>query len=573
MNSADRVVMTNNGPVQGITVASDNHQQIEAFLGIPYAEPPVDRLRFQKPVPKTSWSGVFDASTLPQTCAQNITENYYWEPSIENMTEDCLYLNLWVPYSKRSSKLKPIVIYFHGGAFNVGSGNQAAYNGVKLAQFGDIIMVTFNYRVGVLGFFSAFVEEADGNMGVYDQILAMKWIHDNAKYFGGDPDHIVLMGESAGAMSISAHVVSPMTRGMIKRVILMSGSATLPLSLDDNVKLYETSQKVATLVGCADKKFTLRDNPSLIVQCMKRLPAEKLTAAEGLLKQTNPITFIPRSGDKFLPRPIIDELKDGNFKDMEMLVGINKNEGTFFLSVAAPQYFGRYGVNAVKTISRRFAHQLIRLMFGFMGQSNEKEISDFYVNSVENGTSDKYTHAIANSLGDCLVSCPDVFNAEFHSMRNPVYFYLFNRRPSSTPMDDWIGATHYDIIQYVFGNTLFENFTAEEEKFSHKIMSRWMAFIKTGVPDIPGEITWPLYRHDKQEYLELNDEEVVRIRPDNYRCEFWRDRSRAQIDDKIYSKVRRSLMPVSSGHRCEANYLLKIASVLLASLWTMVGFI
>ncbi|GFY55841.1 carboxylic ester hydrolase [Trichonephila inaurata madagascariensis] len=96
---------------------------------------------------------------------------------------------------------------------------------------------------------------------------------------------------------------------------------------------------------------------------------------------------------------------------------------------------------------------------------------------------------------------------------------------------------------------------------------------RLSVPDIPGEITWPLYRHDKQEYLELNDEEVVRIRPDNYRCEFWRDRSRAQIDDKIYSKVRRSLMPVSSGHRWEANYLLKIASVLLVSLWTMVGFI
>ncbi|GIY83410.1 acetylcholinesterase-1 [Caerostris darwini] len=195
---ADRVVMTNNGPVQGVTVSSEDAMDIEAFLGIPYAEPPIGRLRFLKPIPKTPWMGVFDASTLPPTCIQNVTFHYYYEPNVDNMTEDCLHLNLWVPYSKNSTQLKPIIIFIHGGALNVGSSNMKVYDGTNLAQFGDVIVASMNYRVGVMGFFTAFIDDANGNMGIYDQILAMNWIKDNARSFGGDPNHIVLMGESAG---------------------------------------------------------------------------------------------------------------------------------------------------------------------------------------------------------------------------------------------------------------------------------------------------------------------------------------------------------------------------------------
>ncbi|GFU18181.1 acetylcholinesterase-1 [Nephila pilipes] len=523
---ADKVIETTNGLIQGITVATGD-LEVEAFLSIPYAEPPIGDLRFRKPVPKTSWTGVYDASKLPPPCVQNITGILYYEPNIENMTEDCLFLNMWVPYSTKSNKLKPILLFIHGGAYNVGSGNQKVMDGTNLAKLGDIIVANLNYRLGSFGLFSAFIEEADGNMGIYDQILALKWLWNNAKSFGGDPDHIVLMGESAGAMCISNHVISPMSKGMIKRIILQSGSATIPLILDNNAKLYATSHTFATSVGCANKTFTLKDNPRAVVQCLKSLPPEALSAGDGFLKRTNPITFIPRVGDEYLPIPVTHNLKDGNFKDTELLIGVNKQEGAFFVSISAPQYFGTYGNSGVK-VSKGFAHQTTSIMFSYLGQKDPRGIADFYIKSVKNGTSEKYVRAIALALGDGLIQCGAIFHAEFYSPRNPVYFYLLDRRPSSTPLADWMETTHYDELQYVFGNPLFANFTPEEEKFSRRMMMRWIAFIKTGNPNIPDEVNWPVFKTDDPKYLILNDEEKVMLkRLDDNRCEFWRERYEA----------------------------------------------
>ncbi|GIY83411.1 acetylcholinesterase [Caerostris darwini] len=359
---------------------------------------------------------------------------------------------------------------------------------------------------------------------------------------------------------------------MIKRAIMQSGSATIPLVLDDNAQLYKISQKLATMVGCADKTTTIKDNPSVIVQCLKRLSAEQLSNAEGLIKNTNPITFYPRTGDEYLPQPTIYDLKEGNFKDVELLIGMNKEEGPFFVTVAAPQYFGTYGVDGVTTVSRRFAHQLIRIMFGFLGQKNEKDIADFYINTVKNGTSEKYTLAISAALGDFLINCADVFQAEFHSLRNPVYFYVFSRRPSSTPLAEWMDTTHFDELQYVFGNPLFSNFTPEEEQLSRRMMARWLAFAKTGNPNIPGTLKWPVFKHDDPEYLEIKDEEMIRLRPDNFRCEFWRDRYQADIDEKVYKKVRRNSVS-SRGHQPDSNHFLRISPFLLAFLWAIISVV
>ncbi|KFM71865.1 Cholinesterase, partial [Stegodyphus mimosarum] len=475
---SDRVVMTNSGPVQGITVSLE--PEIEAFLGIPYAEPPVGRMRFMKPVPKRSWLGVYDASKLAPTCIQNASTQYYYMPNIENMTEDCLYLNMWVPYSKNRTNLKPIIFFIHGGAFNLGSSNMRVYDGTRMASRGDVIVVTINYRVGVMGFFSAFTEEVEGNMGAYDQVLALNWVYNNAEAFGGNPHHIVLIGESAGAMSVSGHLVANLTRHLFKRVILQSGAGIQPMSLDEDGRLYKLSQRLATMVGCADKNITLRTDPRLIVSCLRRLPARVLSAAEGILMKIHPITFLPRIGVPDMPKGIVYNLLEGNFKDTEMLIGINKNEGTFFLTAAAPDYFGVYGKDNIKTVSRRMAYQITRFIYKNTEQTDEGKIADFYVNSVKNGTSDAYTQAMSDSLGDYLITCGSVFNAEIHSLRNPVYFYVFSHRSSSSPLAEWMGCTHFDEMEYVFGNPLHGNFTPEEEQLSERLMDRWLTFAKTG---------------------------------------------------------------------------------------------
>lgn len=476
----DRVIMTTSGPLQGIAVESEG-SELDAFLGIPYAEPPIGRLRFAKPVPKIAWLGVFDASRLAPTCIQNVTQQFYYTPDVEHMTEDCLYLNIWVPNFSSKAKLKPILFFIHGGAFNIGASNMKVYDGAKLAARGDVIVVTVNYRVGVMGFFSAFIPDADGNMGLYDQVLALKWIKKNAVSFHGDPEHIVLIGQSAGAMSAAGHIMSPLTKHMVKRVIMQSGAAMLPMILDENAGLFKVSQSIATIVGCADKSNNLKTNPRIIVKCLKRLPAVELARAEGIMMANNPLTFKPRTGDEYLPKNTIQLIREGQFADVEMLAGVTKDEGSFFLTSAVPQYFGVYGVNAVQTISKRLAYQMTRMMYKVIGERSEAEIADFYVNSVENGTSDKYTLAVSESIGDYLITCNTVFHSEFHSVRkNPVYFYKFTHRPSDTPLAEWMGTTHFDEIEFVFGNPLHGNFTEEEEIMSHRIMDRWLAFIKTG---------------------------------------------------------------------------------------------
>lgn len=477
--SGDRVIMTNTGPLQGISLEYED-SELDAFLGIPYAEPPVGRLRFARPVPKTPWSGVYDASRLPPACIQNVTQKFYFTPNIDNMTEDCLYLNIWVP-NFTSNRLKPILFFIHGGAFNIGSSNMELYDGSKIATRGDVVVVTINYRIGVMGFFSAFIPDAGGNMGLYDQVVALKWIKENAASFRGDPEHIVLIGQSAGAMSAAGHILSPLTRNMVKRVILESGAAMLPMILDENARLYKASQTIASIVGCADKTTNLRSYPSIIIKCLKRLPAAELSRAEGIMMSNNPITFIPRTGDDYLPKNTIQLIREGAFDDVEMLVGVVKDEGSFFITAAAPQYFGVYGVDAIQTLSKRLAYQMARMMYKLLGEKGENEIAGFYVNNIENGTSDKYTHALSESIGDYLITCNAIFHSEFHSMKNnPVYFYKFSHRPSDTPLADWMGTTHFDEIEFVFGNPLHGNFTEQEIEMSQRMMDRWLAFVKTG---------------------------------------------------------------------------------------------
>lgn len=149
--TCDRIIQTTNGPIRGMIVESG---KVEAFLGIPYAEPPVGRLRFAKPVSKSSGEAVYHANQLPPPCIQAKFGPAYFAPNISNMSEDCLYLNLWVPQSQDKSERKTILIFIHGGGFMVGSSNMKVYDGALLAEYGDIIVATINYRVGGLGFFT-----------------------------------------------------------------------------------------------------------------------------------------------------------------------------------------------------------------------------------------------------------------------------------------------------------------------------------------------------------------------------------------------------------------------------------
>lgn len=480
--SADIIINTNSGPIQGTASLAED---VDAFLGIPYAEPPVNELRFAKTVPKKNWTEVHSATQLPPPCPQYDLEiQYYFMPDISNMSEDCLYLNIWVPKLNNTgdSDLKPVVIFIHPGAFMTGSSNLPAHDGSRLASRGDVIVVTMNYRLGSFGFLMANIEEANGNMGMYDQIMAIKWVKDNIKYFGGDPDNIVLMGSSAGAISIAAHMISPLSKHLFKRAILQSGSIIHPLLSDDNAGLFENSKLLARLVGCTNESTTLENDPQSVVKCLKQKPKEAFIEAEKTIYKTYPAVFYPRANDDFLPKSSVELFREGRYRnDMSVMMGFTEEEGTLLLMAAAPEFFGNYGRNYEHNMNKYRALSFGRSLLMAFRQSNISEIINPYMKQVKNRTPMGYVKMVANIAGDFTIACGTVFLADFLAVKgNPVYFYKFSARPASTPLEEWMGTTHLDELQYIFGNPYHENFTEEEIERSECLMDHWSAFARTG---------------------------------------------------------------------------------------------
>lgn len=476
--SSDVVINTNSGPIRGTPSLADD---VEAYLGIPYAEPPVGDLRFAKPTPKRKWTDVHNASVKGPPCLQFSLKPYYFTPDISNMSEDCLYLNVWAPRSELTYGLRPVIIFIHHGAFSIGSSTTKVHDGSHLASVGDVVVASFNFRLGAFGYFLAYTEEANGNMGEYDKIMAIKWIKENAKYFHGDPENISIMGASSGAFSVSALMVSPIAQDLFRRVIILSGSMINPFFFDANDKLFKNSQIIASVAGCSNGTISLNSDPRFAVNCLKNKSGEDLVKAHSTLSLSNPIGLFPRVNDEYLPKSSIELYREGKFsKQKDMLIGITENEGTMLLFVAVPEYIGMYG-KEIKVLTKHRALAMSRGTLLVTGLRNTSEVLDYYMKHVKNRGTLGYLNMISNIVGDFVASCGTIFNADIVSLKgNRVFFYKLEFRPASTPAAEWVGTTHLDELQYIFGNPYHQNFTAEEMELSHTFMKRLAAFARNG---------------------------------------------------------------------------------------------
>lgn len=314
-------------------------------MQIPFAKPPLGELRFKKPVPIDPWQGVYDAQKLPNSCQQERYDVFpgfrgeeMWNPNTP-ISEDCLYLNMWVPTKlRRATKNNnnnqasggTVLIWIYGGGYMSGTSTLDVYDALILAATNDIIVASVNYRVGAFGFLYLNDEDAPGNMGLYDQALAIKWIKDNIRSFGGDPNSLTLFGESAGAGSVSVHLLSPISGHLARRAIMQSGSVNAPWSY----MTAETSKRIAVAlvndVGCNASLVGI-DTRS-VMECMRAVEAKNLSLIQwnsywGILG----FPSAPTIDGVFLPKHPKDMLKEGGFSDAEILVGTNQDEGTLFL--------------------------------------------------------------------------------------------------------------------------------------------------------------------------------------------------------------------------------------------------
>lgn len=320
------IVTTSLGDVMGTTWHSPNRQSFHAFLGIRYAESPAGELRWKAPVPVKPWNDVFDARKDGPACHQH---TYFGEKMIENidLSEDCLRINVFTRNLNASNdNLWPVIVDIHGGAFVAGGSHTTFIKPLYLLDH-DVLFVTMNYRLGVLGFLSAGTKEIPGNAGLKDQVEALKWVQNNIRSFGGDPNNVTIMGYSAGGYSVAGHLVSPMSSGLFHRALPISGAITTHFLLPENHQL-DFFNRIANELNCSF------DSISETTSCLRSKPGQDL---EKVLEKFFEAGFCPMftlvpvlesdfGQERFFIEQPITSIQSGNFNKVPVMTGMAKDE-------------------------------------------------------------------------------------------------------------------------------------------------------------------------------------------------------------------------------------------------------
>ncbi|XP_069752913.1 cholinesterase-like isoform X1 [Narcine bancroftii] len=501
------VVTTKQGKVKGtsLNVLSGT---VTAFLGIPYAEPPVGELRFKKPEPRRPWSGLWNADRHPNTCYQYVdnSSGYAWEemwnPNTQ-LSEDCLYINVWVPSPKPNRAA--VMIWIFGGGFASGTSSLMVYDGRYLAYIENVIVVSMNYRLGALGFL-ALPDSNDvrGNMGLFDQRLALQWVQDNIMAFGGDPNNVTLFGESAGAASIHLHILSPKSHSLFTRAIMQSGSSNAPWAVLQGAEAKRRASILAQRLDCA-----FNDDTEL-VNCLRRKnPEEIVVNSLGIVTGSllSGCVFAPIVDGDFLSDLPDELIQMKKFKKIQILAGVNKDEGSYFLVYEAPGF----KKDTESLITREEFLKGIKMTFPDAGDIGVEAVVFQYTDWTDKNNATKNRDALAAVAGDRNFICPLMhFANKIAECGNTAYVYLFDHHASNADWPKWMGVMHGYEIEFMFGMPLNGklNYTLAEKTLSRNMMRYWANFAKSGNPNEPKiqGMTWPEYTHTEQQYITLNTE-------------------------------------------------------------------
>jgi para-nitrobenzyl esterase len=459
---------------------------VRAFLGIPFARPPIGPLRWQPPQPNEPWTGVRDASRFGDRCPQPPSSD-----PLNVATEDCLYLNVWAPQT--ATKL-PVMIWIHGGGNVNGSSSELAYDGQYLAGQHGIVLVSVNYRLGVFGFFGAAELAAEGersgNQGMWDQQLAMQWVQQNIEQFGGDPNTVTIFGESAGSTDVCLHVAAPQSRGLFHRAISESGGCTTFRS--GAATAQRTAARFATQLGCS----------SDVLSCLRQKSVtELIDGASAFGGGFGPFVdgaFLPEQ-----PRALFDR---GDIAKVPYILGSNTDEGSYWALDAT-------GITSdeqyLQELGKRFTPPI-------------EPIAELYPRSRFADAKDPYQAAISRAWGDARLVC-GTFDVGVRAAAAgmPVHMYNFD-----IPVDDVIGAAHAAEIVFVFGTlaNFNPNWSSEALAVSQHMRAYWTNFAKTGDPN-GGELSqWPALTDQENVRMNfaLSSSLVTDFRKPE--CEFWRSR-------------------------------------------------
>ncbi|MGA8682042.1 MAG: carboxylesterase/lipase family protein [Acidimicrobiales bacterium] len=486
------VVETRHGRIRGT-----DEDGLVVFRGVPYAAAPVGHRRFRPPQPPQDWSDVRQANSFGPMCPQPPAaglESIPGDPT--EQSEDCLTLNIWTPGLEGAKR--PVMVFLHGGGFVSGSSSVAVYHGAALARLG-VVVVTLNYRLGVLGWLAHPVLTAPddgggfGNWGLRDQIAALGFVREDAARFGGDPANVTIFGESAGAMCVAALLAAPEARSLFRRAILQSGAATA-VGASEAIRVAEA---LATELGI-DK---------LSREALLARPVEDLLAAQqavGAAQQASGMPFQPVVDGGVLLRHPAAAVADGSAEGADLLVGTNRDEWALFT----------FGASSVHEIDEARLLRLVRSTIRAAGLAESIPAEEFID-----------VHRKARAARGEAVDPPSLYTAlgtdwvfrvpamrlltAQTSHRGRAYAYLFDWE---TPFGGGgLGSCHALELPFVFGTAdnpfvaLFSGSGPEVEALSESMRAAWVAFARTGDPSAgaPAVRDWPTYTATKRETMRL----------------------------------------------------------------------
>ena len=494
---AARAVAAGSGPVvttEPGRLAGQLDDQAEEFLGVPYAAPPVGALRFRPPEPPARWAGTRDATHLAPACLQ-FSPFGLRDP--DDVSEDCLYLDVYRPRHARPGDRLPVLFWIHGGGYSQGTGTQ--FGGRTMAELTGSVVVSINYRLGQLGYLALPELTRDnaldsGSYALMDQIAALKWTRDNIAAFGGDPADITLWGQSAGSASICAMLTSPATTGLFSRAILQSGPCDL-LRAPGKEQAADEARAFAAAAGCTD--------PGTLPDCLRTAPSADLIAAA----RTHP-TSGPAYGDGLLPAQPSAAIASGAWHKVPVLIGSNRAESRFFVALTQPHLMAQEYVDQINATYGQAAQQVLA----------------HYPPAAYPSPYD----ALSAVLTDSTFACHTLSTALTFARQVSTYVYEFDDPNSPTlrgaqvPGIDMANA-HSAELAYLHDFTMADRpLTAEQTGLGNDMKRRWASFARTGVPDVLGETQWP---HIGARYTTLTlTPGNIHVSTDfaaEHQCDFW----------------------------------------------------
>ena len=463
-----------------------------AFRGIPYAAPVSGERRWLPPAPPEPWTGIRDATRFGNICPQESPPNRWlagragrvfietlWE--IEPDGDDCLNLNVWSPSLDPHAKL-PVMFWIHGGAFTTGSGSLPIYDGANLAKK-DVVVVSINYRLGLMGSFVApgmFDDEFCGaNRGFLDQVAALGWVQEHIHAFGGDPDNVTIFGESAGGQSVAVLLASPVTKGLFRRAIAQSGTPELGSPVPDHER-FAVDLLNAIGIESGDRAGLSRLSARDTVDAMRvarKLLAKGTEDTYGALLANGNIGCV--HGDDFLPLGILESLQGGVGRDVDLMIGTVREDGRLFpLVMPGPE-------SVASALCMRYFQRL-------MIPRNQPEVVFNRYRSAMPGASKSAIRG--QILTDCMFRRGSVRAAELHAGGNPGRTWLYQFNWSSPVLGGAIGAMHG--IDVPFANRNLEAFApllgdlTPLHDLADTVSDAWLSFARHGEPSASGMPTW-----------------------------------------------------------------------------------